>query len=209
MSLDATGGPVEVVVFDVGNVLMRWDPRFLFRKLLPDDAAVERFLADVCPQSWNVMQDAGRPWAEGVAEAIARHPDQADLIRAYDARWLETAPEAIEASVAVLRELKRSGRPVYAITNFSAEKWVVAKAAHDFLDLFDGAVVSAHERVIKPDPKIFQILFDRYGVDPGRAVFIDDSARNVAASEALGMRGLLFHDRLDLRASLRALGVRF
>lgn len=204
---DAISGDVDTVVFDVGNVLIDWNPRHLFRKLLPDDAAVERFLAEVCPQSWNVEQDRGRSWAEGVAEAIARHPDQADLIRAYDARWPETVSGPIERSVTAMRRLKSAGVRVLGITNYSAEKWAISQERFDFLNDFDGVVVSAHEGLIKPDPAIFELCFTRYAVDPARAVFIDDSPANCAASEACGMRAIQFTGATDPIAALAALGL--
>ncbi|MBX2854058.1 MAG: HAD family phosphatase [Rhodobacteraceae bacterium] len=199
---------IDTVVFDVGNVLLRWDPRLLLRKLLPDEDAVAHFFAEVCPQSWNERHDAGLPWAEGVAEAVGRHPELADVIQAYRSRWLETLDGAIESSVTLLKALKAADVPVYAITNYSTEKWTESQPHFPFLESFDGAVVSAHEGVIKPDPRIYQILFDRYGVDPARAVFIDDSPRNIAASEALGMRAVLFTEGIDLPEALRAAGLR-
>lgn len=204
---------VDTVVFDVGNVLIRWDPRNLYRKMIPesfaDEAAMERFLAEVCTPDWNLEQDRGRSWAEAVAERTARHPDHAELIRAFDERWMEMVPGAIESSVAVLRDLKAAGAPVYAITNFSAEKWDETIARFDFFALFDGIIVSAHERLVKPDAAIYRLCFERFGITPSRAVFIDDSAVNVAGSEATGMRAIRFHQGVDLRAALMSLGLRF
>lgn len=203
--------PPKAVVFDVGNVLIEWDPRHLYRKLLPDEAAVERFLAEICPPEWNLAQDAGRSWADGVAEAVARHPDQAVLIEAFDRRWRETVPGPIDANVALLRSLRTSGLPVFAITNFSAEKWAECLERFDFLTLFDDAVVSAHERLVKPDPRIYEVLFDRQlrprGLAPADALFLDDSPANVAASEALGMPAIRVTPDLDLAALLRARGL--
>ncbi|MEO1329877.1 MAG: HAD family phosphatase [Pseudomonadota bacterium] len=203
--------PPKAVVFDVGNVLIEWDPRNLYRKLLPDEAAVERFLAEICPPEWNLAQDAGRSWADGVAEAVARHPDQAVLIEAFDRRWRETVPGPIDANVALLRSLRTSGLPVFAITNFSAEKWAECLERFDFLTLFDDAVVSAHERLVKPDPRIYEVLFDRQlrprGLAPADALFLDDSPANVAASEALGMPAIRVTPDLDLAALLRARGL--
>ena len=122
---------------------------------------------------------------------------------------METLPDAIWSSVEVLKQLKAAGVPVYGITNYSAEKWAATLERFDFFALFDGVVVSAHEKVIKPDPRIYEICFQRYRIDPLRSVFIDDSARNIAASETLGMRGVHFQPGVDLAASLRTLGLRF
>lgn len=198
---------VEAVIFDVGNVLIEWDPRHLYRKLLPDEAAVERFLSEVCAPEWNLAQDRGRSWADGVAERVALFPEHAALIRAFDARWQEMVPGAIEPSVATLRELKAEGVPVYGLTNFSAEKWRETTARFSFFELFDGVVVSAHEGVVKPDAAIYRILLGRYGLRPERCVFIDDSAANVAGARALGIRAIRFTPDLNLRAELKQLGL--
>ncbi|TDP84144.1 HAD family hydrolase [Oharaeibacter diazotrophicus] len=198
---------ISTVVFDIGNVLIRWDPRFLYRELIDDEARMERFLAEVCTPAWNLEQDRGRDWAEAVAELVARHPGDADLIRAFDERWSEMVPGPIEGSVAILEELSAAGVPLYAITNFSAAKWAETRARFSFLDLFGEIVVSAHERVLKPDPTIYRLLFDRRGIDPRTAVFVDDSAANVAGAEAVGMTAIRFTDPADLRMRLRDLGL--
>lgn len=207
MTAAMTAAPTEIVVFDVGNVLIEWDPRHLYRKLLPDEEAVERFLGEVCTTAWNVEQDRGRRWADAVAERTALFPEHAELIRAYDARWQEMVPGAIEANVAILRRLKATNVPVFAITNFSAEKWAEATERFDFLELFDGVVVSAHEELIKPDPRIYHTLFERHAVTPERAVFIDDSPANIEASRGVGMPAIHYHGAVDVAAELRALGV--
>lgn len=204
MARQTTSRPA--IVFDIGNVLIEWDPRHLYRKLLPDEAAVERFLTEICPPEWNIAQDAGRSWADAIAERVAVHPEHAELIRAFDLRWQEMVPQEIAASVSVLRDLKAAGAPLFAITNFSAEKFAECRARFDFLALFDDIVVSAHERLVKPDPRIYQVLFDRAGLDPAAAFFIDDSPPNVAAAEALGMPAIRFTPALDLRAEIRARG---
>lgn len=198
---------VTTAVFDIGNVLIRWDPRNLFRRLIPDEEEMERFLAEVCTDDWNLEQDRGRSWAEAVAERVALHPDKADLIRAYDTGWHEMVPGSVEGTADVLLELEAAGVPLYAITNFSAEKYVEAVARFPILSRFRDTVVSAHEGLLKPDPAIYRRLFERTGIDPATAVFIDDSAKNVAGAEAVGMRAIRFVDAADLRARLLALGL--
>lgn len=199
---------LDVVVFDVGNVLIQWDPRHLYRKLLDDDAEVERFLSEVCTPEWNLAQDLGRSWADGVDERVARYPDMAALIRAFDARWSEMVPGAIEPSVSVLRDLKSAGVPIYGLTNFSAEKWRETIARFEFFSLFDGVVVSAHEGVVKPEPAIYRVLLERYGLAAEDCIFVDDSAANIDGAQAMGIAGIHFTPGLDLRAALKERGVR-
>jgi 2-haloacid dehalogenase len=199
---------IDTVVFDLGNVLIDWNPRYLFRKLYGEDVAkMEHFLKEVCSSEWNECQDAGRPWQEGVAEAIARHPDHAEMIRAYHERWEEMLGEPILESVALLEELRRSGFRVLALTNWSHETFPVALERFHFLHWFEGIVVSGQEKLIKPDPAIFRLLISRYRIEPSRAVFIDDNVRNVAGAEQVGMRALHFTSAEKLRRDLRELGL--
>jgi len=198
----------RVVVFDLGGVLLEWNPRHLYRKLFAgDDAAMEAFLGSVCTEAWNERQDAGRSFADGVAELLPKYPQHARLIEAFGARFGEMIPGAIEDSVAVLHELKRAGVPVYALTNWSSETFPPQRQRFAFLALFDGIVVSGDEGVIKPDPRIFRILLGRYGIAPGDAVFIDDVPANAAAAATLGIHGIHFRSPALLRAELATLGL--
>lgn len=195
------------VVFDVGNVLIRWDPRLLYRDLIPDDGKRDWFMANVCTAAWNIEQDRGRSWEEAVALLVGQHPEWEREIRAYDERWHETVPSVIEDSVALLAELKAKGEQVYAITNFSREKWAECLIRFPFLQSFDGVVVSAHERLIKPDPAIFRVLLERHALAAQDCVFVDDSEKNVEAARFVGMQAVHFVEPIDLRAELRGLGV--
>jgi 2-haloacid dehalogenase len=198
----------RVVVFDLGGVLLEWNPRHLYRKLFAgDDAAMEAFLGSICTEAWNERQDAGRSFADGVAELLPRHPQHARLIEAFGARFDEMIPGAIDDSVALLHELKHAGVPVYALTNWSSETFPAQRQRFAFLALFDGIVVSGDEGVIKPDPRIFRILLERYGIAAAEAVFIDDVAANAAAAAALGLHGIHFRSPALLRAELAALGL--
>jgi 2-haloacid dehalogenase len=199
--------PVDTVVFDVGNVLIQWNPRHLYRKLLPDEAAVQRFLDEVCTGAWNVEQDRGRSWHEAIAERVALFPQQEALIRAFSDRWHEMVPGEVPGSAAIVDALRARGVPLYAITNFSAEKYAETLARFPILGLFREVVVSAHERLIKPDAAIYRLLLDRHGLTAGQCLFVDDSATNVAGAEAVGMRGHLFEDAARLREVLVALGI--
>ena len=201
-------GERRVVIFDFGGVLVDWNPRYLYRRLFPDDpAGMERFLAEVCTPEWNQRQDAGRPWAEAVAELIARYPEQADLIRAYRERWQETLSGPIDGSVAILGEVRAAGHRILGLTNWSHETFPLARTIFPFFDWFEGIVVSGEEKLIKPDPRLYVRLLERYRVDPARAVFIDDSLKNVEAAVALGIHGIHFRSPSALRDELTALGV--
>jgi 2-haloacid dehalogenase len=194
----------KAVVFDLGGVLIEWDPRHLYRKLLADEAAVEEFLATVCTPEWNAELDRGRPFAEGVAELVERHPEHAAAIAAYHERWPEMVAGDIPGTVEVLAELRAAGVPLYALTNWSAETFAITRGRFEFLEWFDGLLVSGEERVTKPDPAIFQLLLDRFGLDPTATVFVDDSEANVAAARRLGFDAIRFTGHEELRRELVA-----
>jgi 2-haloacid dehalogenase len=197
-----------IAIFDLGGVLIDWNPRHLYRKLFAgDDAAMEHFLATVCTTEWNQRQDAGRSFAEATQELLPRHGDKIELIEAFARRFDEMISGAIAGTVDVLAELKSRAVPVYALTNWSAETFPPQHKRFDFLSWFDGIVVSGMEGVIKPDPRIFHILCERYRVPPNRAVFIDDVAENAAAATALGILGIHFRSADQLRRELVAVGM--
>jgi 2-haloacid dehalogenase len=199
---------IHTVVFDLGNVLIRWDPRILYRKIFGADvAAMELFLSEVCNMEWNEHQDRGRPWKDAIAEAIARHPRHASHIRAYYDRWEEMIPGALEETVEILQELRELGVRLLALTNWSAETFHIAQERFPFLAWFEGIVVSGREGLVKPDPAIFELLIERYQLRPEATVFIDDSMRNVEASERVGLHGVHFEGAGALRALLREMGL--
>jgi 2-haloacid dehalogenase len=194
----------KAVVFDLGGVLIDWDPRYLYRKLLADKAAVEEFLATVCTPEWNAELDRGRPFAEGVAELVERHPEHAAAIAAYHERWPEMLAGDLPDTVEVLAELRAAGVPLYALTNWSAETFAITRGRFEWLDWFDGLLVSGEERMTKPDPAFFRLLLDRFGLDPGATVFVDDSEANVAAARELGIDAVRFTGPDQLRRELWA-----
>ena len=194
----------KAVVFDLGGVLIDWDPRYLYRKLLADKAAVEEFLATVCTPEWNAELDRGRPFAEGVAELVERHPEHAAAIAAYHERWPEMLAGDLPDTVEVLAELRAAGVPLYALTNWSAETFAITRGRFEWLDWFDGLLVSGEERMTKPDPAFFRLLLDRFGLDPGATVFVDDSEANVAAARELGIDAVRFTGPDRLRRELSA-----
>jgi HAD superfamily hydrolase (TIGR01509 family) len=189
-----------IVVFDIGNVLLHWDPRLLYRKLFGDEAKVEWFLREVCSPSFNLELDRGRPFSEAISDLTRRHPNYAEEIRAYDERWLETTQGLMTDSVEILKALRRNGTRNYAITNFSAEKFSVVRAIYPILAAFDGIVVSGEDYVVKPDPAIYRLLLDRYDLAAADCLFIDDSAKNVTSARAVGMHAHLFESASGLRA---------
>jgi 2-haloacid dehalogenase len=196
------------VVFDVGNVLLRWDPRHLYRKLFDDEAQMEWFLATVCTGSWNIEQDRGRDWDEAVTLLVRDYPVHEIPIRAFHERWHETVSGVIEENVALLGRLQGAGVPTYCITNFSGPKFVEAKQRFPFLGSFDGVIVSGDERLLKPDPEIYRLLLTRYGLEARDCIFIDDSKANVDGARAVGMRGIHFAEPMDLAAELARYGIR-
>lgn len=197
---------IDAVVFDIGGVLLDWDPRHLYRKLFDDEAAMERFLTEVCTLEWHRAHDLGVPYTISCAELAERHPECAELIWAWGQRTEEMVAGPIDGTVEILRELTRSIR-CFALTNMEAETYPRRVERYAFLRWFEGTVVSASEGLAKPDPRIFQLLMARFGLMPERTVMIDDSAPNLEAAAALGMRTVRFRSPEALRAALTELGV--
>lgn len=189
------------VVFDLGGVLIHWDPRLLYRKLLPSEDAVERFLAMVCPSEWNERLDAGLPLAEGIAERIAQFPQHEPLIHAYAERFGEMMLP-MHRSIALLDELAERRVPLFALSNWAAETFERTHASFPFLSAFDGLVISGRIGLAKPDPRIFRHLLDTHGLSAADTLFVDDRASNVEAARAAGLEGLLFEGPALLREAL-------
>lgn len=197
---------IDTVVFDLGGVLIEWDPRHLYRQLLAADE-VDAFLDEVDFLTWNHGCDAGLPWDDAVAQLSARYPHRAELIAAYPARFAESLVGTFDDSVAILRELREGKVRLLALTNWSAESFRHALERFDFLEEFEGIVVSGQERVAKPDPRIFAILLDRFDLDPARTMFIDDAERNVQAARSAGMHAVRFTGSEQLRVELAEAGL--
>jgi 2-haloacid dehalogenase len=198
------------VIFDLGGVLIDWNPRYLYRGLFAgDDLAMERFLAEVCSPEWNHALDAGRPFAEAVAELSAAHPGHRERIEAYHRRWIEMVAGPIAPTVAILEELAAAGVPLWALTNWSSETFTLVRGdpAYAFLDRFRAIFVSGELRLVKPDPAIYRHVLESVGAAPHDCLFVDDAPRNVAAAEACGLRAHRFTDAASLRAGLEATGL--
>ncbi len=201
------GGNIETVVFDLGGVLIDWDPKYLYRKIFTDETEMENFLATVTTNEWHMEQDRGRTMEEATASLISRHPEHAREIEAFYARWDEMFGGPIEGSVDVLRELRERAFPLYALTNFSAETFPRARDWYGFLGWFDEVVVSGEEGLIKPDKEIYGVLIERTGLDRAATVFLDDSPPNVTAARELGFTAVRFQSPPQLREELVNLGL--
>lgn len=198
---------VDVVVFDLGGVLVDWDPRYLYAKLIPDEAERERFLSEVCNMEWNHRLDRGIPFSTAVKAKQSEHPDWAEHIAAYHERWPEMLGDAIEGSVQILEELQAKDVRLFALTNWSAETFPFAEAKYPFLSVFEDIVVSGQERMAKPEIDFYCLLTDRHGLDASRCLFIDDREKNVQAARLAGMQAVTFTTPEALRKDLKAKSV--
>ena len=183
---------VRHVVFDVGRVLLHWDPEVPYRRLIPDDAQRRWFLESVCSPAWNTEQDRGRPWEEGEALLVTRHPAHEEHIRAFRRHWSEMVPHALDDTVDLFDALLERGVDVTLLTNFAADTFAVARARFPLLDRARGATVSGEVGVVKPDPEVYALHAARFGLDPELTLFVDDSPANVEGARAAGWRAVRF-----------------
>jgi len=199
----------NTVIFDLGGVLIDWNPEYLYRKMFADEAEMKQFLQEVCHGEWNKEQDRGRPFAEAVEERTAKYPQYVAEIQAYHHRWEEMLGGPIEENVAVLDDLReKSDVDLYAITNWSAETFPIAQRDYPFLQYFQDTVVSGKLKIVKPDARIYQTLLDRQpSIVPEQSIFIDDVAENIAGAEALKIKGIHLTSDTNLREELIKLGV--
>jgi len=195
---------IKTLVFDLGGVLIDWNPRYLYRKLIDDENDIDSFLSQVCNPEWNVKQDAGRALAVATAERIALYPKKKSLIEAFYDRWEEMLGGEISESVEILRELKNRGASLYALTNWSAETYPIAEERFVFLQWFEATLVSGVEKMAKPDPAIFYLLLNRYELKAQDCLFIDDSMINIEAAARIGFETHHFRTAGGLRQELTA-----
>jgi len=198
---------VRAVVFDVGRVLVEWDLRHLFARLIDDPDELDWFLAHVVTEQWHFEHDAGRPLAAMLAERKARFPDHAGLIDAYATRFLETIPGPVPGTAALVEALDAAGHPLFAITNFGTELWAQFRPTVPLLERFRDIVVSGRERLVKPDPAIFRLAEARFGFAAGQMLFVDDNAANIASARELGWQVHHFRDAAALARDLRHRGL--
>lgn len=197
---------LSTIIFDLGGVLIDWNPEYVFRHVIPEPERRAYFFQNICTSDWNVEQDAGRTLAEGTQLLVDQWPNWENEIRAFYGQWENMLGGPIHPTVELLRELRDRGEHrLLALTNWSHETFHVALARYDFLGWFEGIVVSGEEKTRKPFPEIYRILLDRYNVDPSSAVFIDDSLKNVQGAEAVGIQGIHFQETEQVRQELEQL----
>ena len=193
---------IRNIIFDFGSVLVDWNPERLYGPYFNDDAKMRYFLTEICPHAWNAQADAGRSTAEITEERVAVHPEWEKEIRMYFGQWIKMMGEQIPGMQELVEELKGRGYRLYGLTNWSAETFPLVKDNYPVFRLLDGIVVSGEEKIAKPDPGIFRILLQRYGLKPEECLFIDDNPGNVSTGESLGIRGLVFTSATALRSRL-------
>lgn len=199
---------IKAIIFDLGNVLIDWNPDYVFDKLFDAQEKKAHFFQHICTADWNEEQDAGRSLQEGTDLLVAKHPDWKEYIEAYYGRWEEMLGGAIEGTVEILKQLKESGHyKLYALTNWSAELFPIALQRYEFLQWFDGRVVSGEERLRKPSAEFYQLLLQRYELHADEVLFIDDNLRNVQAAEALGIKSIHFKNPAQLKEELFSRGI--
>lgn len=198
----------QSVIFDLGAVLVDWNPRYLYKKIFATPEETEHFLENICTADWNEEQDAGRSLQDGTELLITQHPQFETQIRAFYGRWREMLGGPIPETVQILRKLKECGQfKLYALTNWSNETFPIALVEYEFLQWFDGIVVSGKEKIRKPQPDFYQLLLDRYAVNKANAIFIDDNIRNVKAAEEFGIESIHFQSSRQLLSELEQRGI--
>ncbi len=199
---------IDTIIFDLGGVLIDWNPRYLYRKIFKTEEEVTWFLDNICTSEWNDQQDAGRTFQEATEELVVKYPDHEVPIRAWYERWQETIPGPVHETVEILKHFKDNPtHRLYALTNWSAETFPWALNTFDFLHWFEGIVVSGVEKTRKPYPEFYKILFDRYYIDPKRALFIDDNIKNIEGGKALGLSTIHFQSPQQLKRELLEAGI--
>ncbi len=198
---------IKAIIFDLGGVLLDWNPRYLYRRYFASPDAMEAFLAEIDFPAWNAQQDGGRRFAEAVAELSARFPQHAGLISAYPEHWEESVAGPIEGTVRLLGALKRAGYPLFALSNWSAETFPIARRKYGFLQLFDHVVISGEVSLLKPDRRIFELVAQKAQRAPAECLLIDDAAENIAVASSIGFQTLHFKSAESLETRLTELGI--
>lgn len=198
---------ITTIVFDLGNVLVRWNPATLYNKIFATEKDSHAFLNQVCTMDWHTMQDAGRSPAAGTEALVKEHPSWEPQIRAFYDRWEEMFSGPLEGTVQILKALKEKGYRLYALSNWNAELYRRTAGDYPFLNWFDGKIISGEEQMKKPDDEIYKLLLQRFRIQPGETLFIDDNQQNVEAAERLGIQSILFTTPEALEAALKAMKI--
>ena len=194
---------IDAIIFDLGGVLIDWNPSYVFDKMFDDEEKKKHFFENICTSDWNEKQDAGRPLEEATQELVRKHPEWKEYIEAYYGRWTEMLGGPIDETVAVFRELKEQNKyKIYALTNWSAELFPIALERYDFLHWFDGRVVSGEEKTRKPFREFYQLILDRFQLIPQQTLFIDDNLRNIKAAQEIGLNTIIFLSPEQLKEDL-------
>ncbi len=198
--------PIKTIVFDLGGVLIDWNPHYLYKKIFDSEEKMEWFLTQVCSPDWNAEQDGGRSFEAAIDELLPEYPEYKPQIEAYYSRWVEMLGGAIEGTVEILKEFHQSERhEILALTNWSKQTFPIALDRFDFLHWFSGILVSGEENMKKPDLEIYELLIKRYGLTPSETLFIDDSHANIVSAKELGINTIHFRNPEQLRAEIDAL----
>jgi len=198
---------ITAIIFDLGNVLINWEPHNLYKRFFPNSSEIDRFLEEIQFAEWNAHQDAGRPFQEGVRELSSRFPHYADLIQAYDTYWPESLPSTNPETIKIARDLKQAGWPLFLLSNFSAEKFKIVREQHDFFEIFDKLIISGEHRIIKPNPAIFHLTLDKIDRKAEECLFIDDTSKNIQTAESLGFQVIHYQSPTQLRRELKNLSI--
>jgi 2-haloacid dehalogenase len=199
---------LDTIIFDLGAVLIDWNPRYLYRKIFKTEEEISWFLENICTSEWNDEQDAGRSFVEATEILVAKHPEWEVPVRAWYDRWHETIQGPIHQTVDILKSIRDAKQHrLYALTNWSAETFPWALETFEFLHWFEGIVVSGVEKMKKPQPEFYQILFDRYNVHPSNTLFIDDNIKNIEAGKTIGLTTIHFQSPAQLQEELKNLGI--
>lgn len=200
--------PIQAIIFDYGNVLLKWDPRNIYRRFFPNDPeAIERFLADINFPEWNLQMDKDLTFAEAIASLSQQFPHYSHLIQAYHDHWFESVEGPIAGTVNILQRLKQAGYPLYGLSNWSIETFPTVRKTYEFFKLFDDMVVSGEVGQVKPGPEIFQILLERIGRPAQECLFIDDAPPNIQQAQRLDFVVIHFRSPEQLESELRNLKI--
>lgn len=199
--------PIRAIIFDFGNVLVKWDAHQLYQRFFPDLQSVDSFLKEIHFAEWNAQQDAGRLFSEGVADLSKKFPHYAELIQAYDTYWEESLTGTFDEVIELAKKLKQAGYKIYLLTNSSAEKFEIAKQKYSFLQMFDDMIISGEHKLLKPDPAIYHFTLNRINHKANECVFIDDSLPNIESAKAIGFYTIHFQSPTQLKVELKKLSI--